>query len=227
MREIFVLILLFAVSSFVPGLGAGPELTPSQLPTGAAKLSEFCPQGWEVESKSSCDLNHDKKDDVVLELLSTVKPAKVPATQYRALVVLFGDSPGHYKLADYAMKLLLCTTCGGQMGATVEIATGNGYFSVNQSGGGGVDGFGYVLTFNYSPSAKQFVVSQAEFTGQSDRVSNVGKTTLLDFTKSLATVTTTGGDKDHVRKTPIKSRQIFLRTLDIDKITQAFKGYPI
>jgi hypothetical protein len=205
------------------------ELAVIQFPTKAAKLADFCPKGWQVESKISCDLNADKKPDMVLQLLSNAPKAKADevSTQNRSLVVLFADGGGLYSLADYAPKFLLCTTCGGQLGATVEMTPEKDGFSVSQSGGGGVDGFGYNLTFKYSPSLKQFVVSKAEFTNSSDRPGNQEQTTLLDFPKSVAIITKTTGEKDHVTKKPIKSRDILLRSLDIDKMAAAFKGYPI
>jgi hypothetical protein len=229
LRTLSSLFFSLLISIFTAAGTQAKDLAIAQFPAKAAKLADFCPQGWQVESKISCDLNDDKKADVVLQLLSNAPAAKADqvSTQNRGLVVLFADGSGQYSLADFAPKFLLCTTCGGQLGATVEMTAAKECFSVSQSGGGGVDGFGYDLTFKYSPALKKFVVSKAEFTNSSDRPGNQEQTTLLDFPKSVAVITKSNGEKDHITRKPIKPRDILLRSLDIDTISAAFKGFPI
>ena len=182
-----------------------------------------------MENKISCDLNRDNKNDVVLQLVtsSTEKHKEEGATQYRALAVMFGDGHDNYTLADYADKLLLCTTCGGQLGANVELEKSFASFTVSQTGGGGVDGFGYIFTFAYSPS-KKFVISKAEFSHDSDRAGNVGTIALNFHDHPTIRTTITGGKRDKVTTRAITPRNIFMRDIDLAKLSECFnaEAYP-
>ncbi len=89
----------------------------SRLPQNGALASDFVPEGWQIESAISGDLNSDGKPDTVLTLIEAL-PAKVgdvPNERYRALVVLLQTKTGKLQRVAVATRLLRCSTCYGML----------------------------------------------------------------------------------------------------------------
>ncbi len=201
------------------------EISVAAIPKSGAAAEQFCPPGWKIEEKLSVDLNGDGTQDQVLQLIGK-KPGKNSsgvATDYRALIVVFAKN-GKLELADYATKFLLCSTCGGQLGANIELDKGKNSFSVDQSGGGGNDSFDYKLVFKFDPAKKQFTVSKADVTSSSDRVSNNDITTSYDYDRGIETITKTVGEKEKKTSKKFVPKVITLRELDAEKLSNLFKG---
>ena len=201
------------------------EIAATAIPKNGTTAEQFCPAGWRVESKLTADLQGNGSKDQIIQLISK-KPGKNSngvATDYRALVVAFAKS-GKLELADYATKFLLCSTCGGQLGATIEITKDKNTFSVDQSGGGGNDSFEYNVTFKFDKAKNQFVVCKAVVTTSADRVSNASTETSYDYEKGVETITKTVDDKEKKSTKKFTPKTITLRELDADKLAALFKG---
>ena len=201
------------------------EIAATAIPKSGTTAEQFCPPGWKIESKLTADLQGNGSKDQILELISkkTGKNSNGVATDYRALVVAFAKD-GKLSLADYATKFLLCSTCGGQLGTTIEFAKDKNTFSVDQSGGGGNDSFEYNLIFKYDKTKNQFVVAKAVVTTSGDRVSNASTETSYDYEKGVVTVTKTADDKEKKSTKKFTPKTITLRELDADKLAVLFKG---
>jgi hypothetical protein len=218
----FVLAVL--ISSISPGVLAS-EISPASIPKIGASPEQFCPPGWKIESKLIADLHGNGAKDQILQLIGK-KPGKNSngvSTDYRALVVIF-PKDGKFELADYASKFLLCSTCGGQLGANIELGREKNLFNVDQSGGGGNDSFEYKISFKFDPAKKQFVVAKAEVTSSTDRVSNAQTTTSYDYEKGVETITKSADDKEKKTTKKFVPKLITLRELDADKLASLFKG---
>ncbi len=215
----FLLTLILSCSAFAN------EISVANIPKTGATAEEFCPPGWKIEAQLAADLNGDGVQDKVLQLIGK-KPGKNSngvATDYRALIVVFARS-GKFELADYATKLLLCSTCGGQLGASIDLDKGKNSFSVDQSGGGGNDSFDYKLVFKYDPTKKQFIVSKADVSSSTDRVSNTDTTTSYDYEHGIETITKTIGEKEKKTSKKFVPKIIALRAIDAEKLSNLFKG---
>lgn len=212
---------LFVVGSATNAI----EIAAAAIPKAGTTAEQFCPPGWKVESKLTADLQGNGSKDQIIELISK-KPGKNSngvATDYRALVVAFAKA-GKLELADYATKFLLCSTCGGQLGTTIEISKDKNTFSVDQSGGGGNDSFEYNVTVKFDKAKNQFVVSKAVVTTSGDRVSNASTETSYDYEKGVETITKTVDDKEKKSTKKFTPKTITLRELDADKLSSLFKG---
>jgi len=201
------------------------EIIATAIPKTGTTVEQFCPPGWKIESKLTADLQGNGSKDQILELISK-KPGKNSngvATDYRALVVAFAKD-GKLSLADYATKFLLCSTCGGQLGTTIEFAKEKNSFSVDQSGGGGNDSFEYNVTLKYDKTKNQFVVARAVVTTSGDRLSNASTETSYDYEKGVETITKTVDDKEKKSTKKFTPKTITLRELDADKLSTLFKG---
>lgn len=210
----------------VCGTGAfATEVAPNSIPKTGTTADQFCPTGWKVESKLTADLQGNGSKDQIIELITKKagKNSNGVATDFRALVVAFAKN-GKLELADYATKFLLCSTCGGQLGTTIEISKEKNTFSVDQSGGGGNDSFEYNITFKFDKTKNQFVVSKAVVTTSTDRVSNESVETSYDYEKGVETVTKTIDDKEKKSTKKFTPKTITLRELDADKLSSLFKG---
>lgn len=119
MKNAFVKNALPLLLTFLVGSAAyANEIVATAIPKTGTTAEQFCPPGWKVENKLTADLQGNGAKDQIIELISK-KPGKNSnrvATDYRALVVTF-EKAGKLELADYNTKLLLCSTCGGQLGA--------------------------------------------------------------------------------------------------------------
>lgn len=201
------------------------EIAATAIPKTGTTAEQFAPPGWKVESKLTADLQGNGSKDQIIELI-TKKPGKNSngvASDYRALVVAFAKA-GKLELADYATKFLLCSTCGGQLGTTIEISKDKNTFSVDQSGGGGNDSFEYNVTFKLDKAKNQFVVSKAVVTTSGDRVSNASTENSFDYEKGVETITKTVDDKEKKSTKKFTPKTITLRELDADKLSALFKG---
>lgn len=220
------LLLTLMFGNAIYGTGAyATEVAPNSLPRTGTNVDQFCPTGWKVESKLTADLQGNGSKDQIIELITKKagKNSNGVATDFRALVVAFSKN-GKLELADYATKFLLCSTCGGQLGTTIEISREKNTFSVDQSGGGGNDSFEYNITFKFDKTKKQFVVSKAVITTSTDRVSNQSLETSYDYEKGVETITKTVDDKEKKSTKKFTPKTITLRELDADKLSSIFKG---
>lgn len=88
----------------------------SKLPAEGAKVQNFAPAGWQIESQLSADLNGDGRGDVILKLIKP-RPNSLGSDEFfsrdRALVLLLKTPKGTFKRAAVADRLLQCTGCGG------------------------------------------------------------------------------------------------------------------
>jgi hypothetical protein len=75
------------------------------------EISDFIPQGWQIEKEVSGDLNNDGQADRILHL------SEVGDSWHRSrsLLILKATETGWEQIAT-APKLLLCTSCAGLMG---------------------------------------------------------------------------------------------------------------
>jgi|688.fasta_scaffold276826_2 hypothetical protein len=211
--------------TFFTSASYASEIAPTSIPKTGTAAEQFCPTGWKVESKLTADLQGNGSKDQIIELITkkSGKNSNGVATDYRALVVAFAKN-GKLELADYATKFLLCSTCGGQLGANIEITKDKNSFSVDQSGGGGNDSFDYNITFKFDKTKNQFIVSKAVVTSSTDRVGNASTETSYDYEKGLETITKTVDDKDKKSTKKFTPKTITLRELDADKLPSLFKG---
>lgn len=213
------------LSFFASTAAHATEVAATAIPKTGTTAEQFCPPGWKVESKLTADLQGNGSKDQIIELITkkSGKNSNGVATDYRALVVAFAKN-GKLELADYATKFLLCSSCGGQLGTTIEITKDKNTFSVDQSGGGGNDSFEYNITFKFDKTRNQFVVSKAVETTSADRVSNSSTEKSYDYEKGVETITKTVDDKDKKSTKKFTPKTITLRELDADKLSALFKG---
>lgn len=213
------------LSFFASTAAHATEVAATAIPKTGMTAEQFCPPGWKVESKLTADLQGNGSKDQIIELITkkSGKNSNGVATDYRALVVAFAKN-GKLELADYATKFLLCSSCGGQLGTTIEITKDKNTFSVDQSGGGGNDSFEYNITFKFDKTRNQFVVSKAVETTSADRVSNSSTEKSYDYEKGVETITKTVDDKDKKSTKKFTPKTITLRELDADKLSALFKG---
>jgi len=159
------------------------------LPKQASPLKKFCPPRWHFEHQIRTDLNSDAYKDVVIILISdeyTNKDA-VP-NRDRVLLVLLGCKNNEYRLADYNSKLVLCTTCGGQLGAWISLTPKKHSFEIEQSSGGGPDRFISTYEFAYDSVSMKCTLIRAQQDGNWDRVFCQGTRLTVDFRHDLATI---------------------------------------
>jgi hypothetical protein len=108
-------------------------LTTSNNPAKQA-ITDFIPQGWEIEKEVSGDLNNDELADRVLQIAEVGDSGARP----RSLLILKATTSGWEKIAT-APKLLLCSGCagmmGGQKGQHIRLTIENGVLIVNQLAG--------------------------------------------------------------------------------------------
>jgi hypothetical protein len=108
----------------------------STTATNPAKqvITDFIPQGWEIEKEVSGDLNNDELADRVLQIAEAGDSGVRP----RSLLILKATTSGWEKIA-IAPKLLLCSGCAGMMGGPkgqhIRLTIENGVLIVNQLAG--------------------------------------------------------------------------------------------
>ncbi len=130
----------------------GSQIDAAKLPKTAAKVGEFIPRGWVIESQIEGDLNRDSLPDLAVTLVEQM-PAdadkdNLPESQraesqraerQRALLILFKTADGKFSRAALANKVLLCTRCGGAFYGMAETPTrveiSNGVIVVKQDYG--------------------------------------------------------------------------------------------
>jgi hypothetical protein len=97
-------------------------------------ITDFIPQGWQIEKEVSGDLNNDGKADRVLQIAEVSNSWQRP----RSLLILKATTSGWKKIAT-APQLLICTSCagtlGGPKGQHIRLAIENGVLIVNQLAG--------------------------------------------------------------------------------------------
>jgi hypothetical protein len=102
--------------------------------TPAQEITDFIPQGWQIEKEVSGDLNNDGKADRVLQIAEVGDSWQRP----RSLLILKATRSGWEKIAT-APKLLLCSSCAGTMGGPkgqhIRLEIKDGVLIVNQLAG--------------------------------------------------------------------------------------------
>jgi hypothetical protein len=97
-------------------------------------ITDFIPQGWEIEKEVSGDLNNDGKADRVLQIAEVGDSGARP----RSLLILKATTSGWETIAT-APKLLLCSGCAGMLGGPkgqhIRLTIENGVLIVNQLAG--------------------------------------------------------------------------------------------
>lgn len=109
---LFVAVIIFAVSpAFAQDYSS--RIDKSKVAATGAKVSDFVPAGWKIESEARGDVNGDGRADDVL----TVEEEKAAEGKQRgrALIVLTAQADGNWKNAAVADRLLQCADCGGGM----------------------------------------------------------------------------------------------------------------
>jgi len=188
------------------------------LPKSPSEVDAFRPPHWQFEHKIQTNLNGDKLKDLVVTFQSDEYTPKdgVP-TRDRALVVLLGCPNNKFQLTDYNTKLLLCTTCGGQLGADIEINPLKDSFQVEQMSGGGTDQFVSDYTFAYDEKTKTCILVKAQQDDNFDRVGGSGTRLSLDFKSGVATINhyTSAHEKKQTKQ--VRTKQFFLSDLEEGK----------
>lgn len=96
----------------LPAVAGAGVLDAAKVPGTAGTLSEFVPAGWKIEAQTRGDLDGDRLDDAVLELVEVASDDQ----RERALVVALADGKGGWRRAGVGPKALLCDGCAGALG---------------------------------------------------------------------------------------------------------------
>lgn len=133
-RTFFHILLLSVGLTYWSHASADPGrhlIDDARLPLEGARLTDFVPAGWTIETTVQEDLDGDGKADGVVELIETPPPQTeedMLPERARALVILLQTQTGGYRRVALARRLLRCTACFGLMagseggGAEIKVA---------------------------------------------------------------------------------------------------------
>jgi hypothetical protein len=134
--------LLSSSLIFAPLAGAllAEDFKPPAIPASGKNAEAFVPQGWEINSQATGDLNKDKLPDLVLALaLSAAEKSDSYNDSWdlpRLLVILFKRKAGGYSRAAVSAKAIMCRGCGGVMGDPFdELSVTRGTVVIRHYGG--------------------------------------------------------------------------------------------
>lgn len=148
MKTVFIIIsMLMSVSL------TAQQTVLSKIPKTGNTIDAFIPEGYDIISTATGDLNKDKVDDYVLVLKSKLEnqyenpevdtmikveenaAALVAELSARLLLVLFKNASG-YSLAAKSGSAILCKECGGIFGDPFEsVMIERGVLSIHHYGG--------------------------------------------------------------------------------------------
>jgi hypothetical protein len=192
-----------------------PRFPVNSLAKQTRPLKEFCPSGWHFEQQIVSDLNNDSYKDIVAILISQEYTAKdSPPNRDRVLLVLLGCAGNKYRLADYSTKLVLCTACGGQLGANVLLSAKRHSFELEQSSGGGAEQSVSTYEFTYDSMSRQCILVRAQQDNNWDRVGCQGTRLTLDLQRLLSTINRYNGQKEKRQVKHVRVARFFLKNLD-------------
>lgn len=124
-----------------------------------ASLSEFVPPGYAPLDTASGDLNMDGVPDMIL-VLKPINEDTIKDERKRPVIILIGDSNGHYKLQARNDNVAYCYRCGGVFGDPFTgITIKNNYFSIENGISAGTH-WEHILTFKYDKDKADWLLSR-------------------------------------------------------------------
>jgi hypothetical protein len=188
----------------------------SKVPATGARVSDFVPAGWKIESEAKGDVNADGRADNVL----TVQEEKAAEGKQcgRALIVLIARRDGSWKNVAVADRLLQCADCGGGM-AELDVKIEKGVINVFQAQGNNASSMSNeTYRFRPEPATGRFRLIGADYveSGGPDKVFQES----TNFLTGVRKTTRPKGQKDITTPSRVEKTKTYLEDVDNDKMME-------